>query len=200
MLAALKLVYRYRQLAGRCETGAGLDFDEIGELTAIEASFAGETQRLAGDRRIGERDFSRAPVLLGATLYRRQFRDQVTIFDIGPGGFVCEGAPFLQEGDRVEVVVDGGAESPASYRFMAQVAWTRDRESDCVIGFRFVGIPLEIRRRARPPGNQEAARPPAVPPPAPPPAEPDATQPSPERGAKPSASTEHRVDEVHAAA
>lgn len=146
MHAALRLVYRYRQLAGKCETGAGLSFDEIGELTAIEAAFAGETQAYLSDRMMGERDFARAPVDLSATLIRRRFRDSVTILDLAPGGFVCEGAPFLQDGDRAEIAVRAGADGSKTYRFMAEVAWTRDRANDCVIGFRFVGIPIEIRR------------------------------------------------------
>jgi hypothetical protein len=163
MRRVLKLVYRYRQLTGKCETGAGLDFDEIGELTAIEAAFAGEARRHPGDRRIGDRDFVRASVEIGATLHRRQFRDPVTILDLAPGGFVCEGAPYLQEADRVEMVVPASDDGATSYRFMAEVAWTEDRDADCLIGFRFLGVPLEIRTR---PGSSESASAPADPAPA----------------------------------
>jgi hypothetical protein len=180
MHRVLKLVYRYRQLTGKCATGAGLDFDEIGELTAIEATFAGEGKRRPGDRRLGERDFVRASVELGATLHRRQFRDPVTILDLAPGGFVCEGAPFLQEADRVEVVIGAGDDEDTSYRFIAEVAWTEDRDADCLIGFRFLGVPLEIRRlaggaHAAPAAPHQAA---AAEPPAPAAAAPAATTPA----------------------
>ena len=39
-MTALELVYQYRQLVGKCESGAGLDFDEIDALGTIEALFA----------------------------------------------------------------------------------------------------------------------------------------------------------------
>ena len=161
----LKLVYRYRQLSGKCDTGAGLDFDEIGDLTAIEAAFAGEAQRRPGDRRVGERDFTRVPVKLAAVLHRRQFRDAITILDIGPGGFVCEGAPHLEASELVEIIIDASEDSSISYRFMAEVAWTQDRAEDCVVGFKFVGVPVQLRRGPLRPGDS-ATKPPAASPPA----------------------------------
>lgn len=155
MQGALKAVYRYRQLAGKCAAGAGLDFDEIGELTAIEAAFADDGSAPLDDRRIGERHFSRARVSHKATLVGRRFRDPIRILDLAPGGFVCERGPVLEAGDRAEVIVDADAKASTTYRFIAEVAWIRDRHDDCVIGFRFVGIPIEIRRP--PPADRSEA-------------------------------------------
>ena len=162
MHRVLELVFRYRQLLGKCETGAGLDFGEIPELTELEVELAGETRRHDGPRRLGERDFSRAAVELQAELRRGRFRDTVTIAELGPGGFVCEGGPFLQREDRVEVVVAMAA-PVMSVRFMAEIAWTRDRDVDCVLGFRVLGVPLAIRHPA-PPMEPARARRPSAPP------------------------------------
>jgi hypothetical protein len=56
-MSALDRVYQYRLLLGKSASGAGLSFDEIEALTALEAAFA-ET---AGPRRSTAGGFAARP-------------------------------------------------------------------------------------------------------------------------------------------
>ncbi|RMH42264.1 MAG: hypothetical protein D6689_08735 [Deltaproteobacteria bacterium] len=137
MTTALELVYRYRQLAGKCDT-CGLTMDEIDLMTTIESLFRGGG---ADGRR-----FSREPVSLTATLRGRGHSDVVTVDNLAPGGLVCQRAPYYATDDTVDVVIDDD-ECGLSYRFKARVTWVRaDADTDdYVVGLAFVGAPVLLR-------------------------------------------------------
>ena len=148
-MAPLDLVYQYRLLLGKCESGAGLDFDEIEALSAIEALF---TDSGDDDEWRDRRRFSRETVSLPAVVRGPRLNDPVRVVDLAPGGLVCRSAPYVEEGDLVEVVIDD-EELGLSYRFKASVSWLRDDEDDdYAVGLRFVGTPVLIHR------NQPRAR------------------------------------------
>jgi hypothetical protein len=136
-MLALDLVYQYRKLLGKCESGLGLDVDEIIEMTALEAAFAAEQ----ADVRKFRRDRVEATCRLrGAP----GLNDRVRLTEIGPGGLVCRQAPYVEEGTAVEVVIDD-AEVEHSYRFFARVTWMReDVGDDFAIGLELFGAPLLV--------------------------------------------------------
>jgi hypothetical protein len=137
MSRTLDLVYRHRQLAAKCEPGgAGLSFDEIDTLCGIEARFAGGPTIPAGS-------------YLPGVLRARAASDSIRILDFGPGGAVLGGAPYLDEGETVDLVVDD-REHAQSYRFKARVEWLCDDEGDDFsLGLRFVGPPVLLRYGGR---------------------------------------------------
>jgi len=138
MSTALDLVYQYRQLAGKCET-RGLSMEEIVLMQTIEAFFA------KNESEPTLRRFAREPVELTAVLRARGHRDSVRIDNLAPGGLVALHAPYFEDGDVVEVVVDD-AECSLSYRFKAVVTWLHDEpEGDFTLGLCFVGTPLLLR-------------------------------------------------------
>ena len=108
-------------------------------MNAIESLFRARESRRSGR----PRKFERERVDLSASLRGRGHVDAVNIADLAPGGMVCHNAPYLEEGDTVEIVVDDG-ECSLSYRFKAQVSWVRDEEESAV-GLSFVGVPLLLR-------------------------------------------------------
>lgn len=147
-MPALDNVYQYRLLLGKCASGAGLTFDEIEALTALEAAFAGEASPRADERR-----FRREPVSLPAVVRGGRLHDAVHVADIGPGGMVCERAPYADLGCAVEIVIDD-VELGLTYRFKARVQWIREDGDDYVLGFEWTGTPVLLRH-----GNSLAADP-----------------------------------------
>jgi hypothetical protein len=145
-MTALDLVYQYRLLVGKCESGVGLDFDEIEALGAIEALFANPTGDDGEATLRGRRQFARERVSIQGVVRGARLNDPVHIVDLGPGGMVCRTAPYMEEGQLLEVVIDD-EELGLSYRFKACVSWLRDDvDDDYAIGLRFVGTPILIHR------------------------------------------------------
>lgn len=147
-MPALDDVYQYRLLLGKCASGAGLSFDEIDLLTVLEAAFAGD-----GSAAADERKFRRESVSLPAMVRGGKLHDAVRVADIGPGGMVCERAPYAELGDAVEVIIDD-VELSLTYRFKARVQWLREDGDDYVLGFAWTGTPVLLRH-----GNSLAADP-----------------------------------------
>jgi hypothetical protein len=137
MTTALELVYRYRQLAGKCDV-CGLSMEEIDLMNTIESLFA--------ERGSQPRKFTREDVDLPATLRGRGNADPVRIENLAPGGLVCQRAPYLDEDEIVEVVIDD-AECGLSYRFKARVTWIREDHTsdDYTMGLQFLGQPVLLR-------------------------------------------------------
>lgn len=135
-MQSLELVYRYRSLLGKCETGVGLEFDEIDTLTQIEAAFA------PGPRE--PRRFKRLGTDLRAMLRGGDLNDRVTISELAPGGFVVRQAPYVDEGMIIEIAIDD-PDAAVSYRFKAKVQWLKDDlGDDFALGLELVGVPVMI--------------------------------------------------------
>ena len=134
MSTALELVYRYRQLAGKCDV-CGLSMDEILLMDTIESLFREGGQHL--------RKFARERVDIDATLRGRKHVDRIKISDLAPGGMECVRAPYYETGDEVEVVI-ADEECSLSYRFKAVVTWLREEHDtdDFRLGMKFVGAPV----------------------------------------------------------
>jgi hypothetical protein len=147
-MSALDLVYQYRQLLGKCASGAGLSFDEIETLSALEAAFLEDRGPHLDGRR-----FRRETVSLPAVVRGGKLHDAVTVADIGPGGMVCSSAPYADEGTAVEIVIDD-VELGLTYRFKARVQWLREDGDDYTLGFEWTGTPVLLRH-----GNSLAADP-----------------------------------------
>jgi len=151
MSTALELVYQYRQLAGKCDT-CGLDMEEIDLMTTIEALFK---DRGRGDM---PRRFARESVDLAASLRGRGHVDEVRIDNLAPGGLVCQHAPYYEEDDTVEIVIED-QECSLSYRFKAKVTWVREEPAsdDYTLGVRFIGQPVLLRYAPGPDTDEEVA-------------------------------------------
>lgn len=147
-MPALDDVYQYRLLLGKCVSGAGLSFDDIETLTALEAAFAGDVGPASDGRR-----FRREAVSLPAVVRGGKLHDAVQVADIGPGGMVCSGAPYAELGTAVEIVIDD-VELGLTYRFRATVQWLREDGDDYALGFAWTGTPVLLRH-----GNSLAADP-----------------------------------------
>jgi len=136
----VEIVFQYRTLVGKCDLGLGLDWEEIDLLGNIEATFAPS----ADDRRMKTgRRFRREQVAVSAILRGDRLNDRIEITEIGPGGLVCEHAPYVARGEHVEIVIDLG---DRSYRFATQGVWLRDDGDDYRIGLAFVGMPVCLTR------------------------------------------------------
>jgi hypothetical protein len=142
MATTLDLVYQYRLLIGKCQSGQGLDVDEIDALMTIEALF--DVQRAKPGTGRCRRAHTRDEVDLRATLRNKKLSDAVRVVDLGPGGMVCRNVPYLERGDQVEVVFDDD-ELRVSYRFHATVAWVDDDGDDWMCGLELVGTPVLVR-------------------------------------------------------
>lgn len=141
-MALLDLVYRYRTLLGKCELTIGLSFDEIEELCGLEAIFAPDVS----DER---RRFRRSPVAMAGFLRNDELNDSVKVSQLGAGGCEVRGAPYIEEGSRVELCFDVGH---SSYRFGARAVTLREDGNDFRVGFAFEGVPLLVQ------GGQSAVR------------------------------------------
>ncbi len=145
MSTVLELVYQYRHLVGKSETGAGLDVDEIDALNTIRAMFAGDHPDL--DLWRCTRQFAREKVTLLARLRSRDLEDPVEILEVAPGGMVVGAAPFLVPGSTIELIYDD-PELALSYRFKALVVWRADDDQDnFLLGLELVGTPIRLRRK-----------------------------------------------------
>ncbi|HTJ43044.1 MAG TPA: PilZ domain-containing protein [Kofleriaceae bacterium] len=137
-MLSLDLVFRYRTLLGKCESGVGLDFDEIDALTQIEAAFA------SGEPARDGRKWKRIPVELSAMVRGGDLNDKVAVSELAPGGLVVHGAPYVDTGMQVEIVIDD-IDLAMSYRFKARVQWMReDAGDDYQLGLELVGMPVLI--------------------------------------------------------
>lgn len=143
MNATLDLVYRYRTLMGKCDAGMGLGVEEIEEVITLESMFRAERDA-DNDLWAGRRAFSRNKVDLSATLRNRRLSETVGVVDLGPGGMVCRKVPFMEIGERIEVVFDN-AELGVSYRFRAIVAWAKADGSVFTTGLELAGAPVMVR-------------------------------------------------------
>jgi PilZ domain len=137
-MALLGLVFRYRTLLGKCELAVGLSLEEIDEMCNLEAIFASQERQDALHRR----RFRRSPVAMAALLRGARYNDHVKITQLSAGGFECRGAPYVEEGSQLEVVVDV---EEHSYRFSARAVWLRDDGADYRIAFAFEGIPVLVQ-------------------------------------------------------
>ena len=129
----VEAIARYRTLIGKCELGMGLDWDEIDQVSIIEAAFA-PTER-------DGRRFRREKVSLRALLRGDRINDRVDVIELGPGGVVCRCAPVVARSEEVELVID---EDDRSYRFRAVGVWLREDGEDFRIGLRFVGMSVVL--------------------------------------------------------
>jgi hypothetical protein len=135
----VEVVFHYRTLLGKCELGVGLDWDEIDQVSQIEYAF----RPSCDDRRTKSgRRFRRDQVRLDALVRGDRINDRVEVIEMGPGGLVCRGAPFIARGEQVEIVIDIGDDS---YRFRAQGVWLRDDGDDYKVGLQFIGMPVCVR-------------------------------------------------------
>lgn len=136
-MLALDLVYQYRKLLGKCESGLGLDVEEIISLTALESAFVAEES----DDRKHRRDRVDFTCRLRGV---EGLNDRVRVAELGMGGLVCRQTPFVEEGRLIEVVIDD-LEHDLSYRFTCKVTWLReDVGDDFAIGLTFIGSPLLV--------------------------------------------------------
>lgn len=132
----VEVVFQYRTLIGKCELGVGLDWDEIEQVTAIESAF----EPTSDDRRMkAGRRFRREAIQLPALLRGDRINDRVDVLEIGPGGVVVRNAPFVAQGEQVEIVMQAGDNS---YRFRAQGVWVKDDGDDYRLGLELVGMPV----------------------------------------------------------
>ena len=132
----LEVVFQYRTLVGKCELGVGLDWDEIEQVTAIESAF----EPTSDDRRMKTgRKFRRQACTLQALLRGDRLNDLVDVTEIGPGGIVVRHAPFVAQGEHVELVIEDGDKS---YRFRADGVWMKDDGDDYKVGLALVGMPV----------------------------------------------------------
>ncbi|HEY1551413.1 MAG TPA: hypothetical protein VGG28_26470 [Kofleriaceae bacterium] len=119
-------------MIGRCELGCGLDWEEIEQVTVIEHAFV-------RDRGSSGRRFKREAIRMSGILRGDRINDRVEIVEIGPGGLVAIGAPFIARGEYVEVVLDI---ADKSFRFRAIGVWLKDDGDDYKVGMAFVGVPI----------------------------------------------------------
>lgn len=132
----VEVVFQYRTLVGKCELGVGLDWDEIEQVTAIEAAF----EPTADDRRMkAGRKFRREAVKLSALLRGDRINDRVELIEIGPTGLVIRNAPYVAVGEHVEIVVELGEKS---FRFRAEGKWMKDDGDDYRVGLALIGMPV----------------------------------------------------------
>ena len=135
----VEVVFHYRTLLGKCELGVGLDWDEIDQVSQIEYAFrpSCDERRTQSGRR-----FRRDAIRLDGLVRGDRINDRVEIIEMGPGGLVCRGAPFIARGEQVELVIDIGDDS---YRFRARGVWLRDDGDDYKVGLAFIGMPVCVR-------------------------------------------------------
>ena len=138
----VEIVFQYRTLIGKCDLGVGLGWDEIEQITSIEAAFAPG----ADDRRNkAGRKFRREATKVEALVRGDRINDRVDIVEIGPGGLVIRNAPYIARGERVEIQVDEG---DRSYRFAAVGVWLKDDGDDYKVGLALVGMPVSLHKVA----------------------------------------------------
>lgn len=133
MSGIIHTVYKLRLLQQKLAKGHGLNMEDVHEFEALE--------RELEDRTLG-RKYRRELVGISA-LVRRPGQDAlVQVIDIGPGGMRLDQCPTLQAGDQFELHLRES--DKRSFRFQAQVSWTREEQGSCIAGVRFVGFPICI--------------------------------------------------------
>lgn len=138
----LEVIFQYRTLIGKCELGVGLDFEDIENVTQIEASF----EPTADDRRMHNgRRFRRESIRLEGVMRGDRIHDRVEVIELGPGGLVCRNAPYVARGEQIELVIDNGDKS---YRFRAIGVWLKEDGDDYKVALAFVGMPVCLHRVA----------------------------------------------------
>lgn len=132
----VEVVFQYRTLIGKCELGVGLDWDEIEQVTAIESAFTPmpDDHRMKAGRRFRREPFSGTALLRGDRI-----NDRVDVIEIGPGGLVVRNAPFVAQGEQVEIVINEGDKS---FRFRAEGIWLKDDDDDYRVGLALIGMPV----------------------------------------------------------
>lgn len=145
MNTLLELVYKYRQLQGKCSMGAGLTMDEIETVSTIEGLFGRHAER-GTDLWQCQRTFVREDVDIDAQMRSgKAIMDDVRIINLDPSGMVCRSAPYVDEGTTIELMFHDH-ELLITYRFKAIVKWLRDdTEDNFELGLHLVGVPLLIR-------------------------------------------------------
>jgi hypothetical protein len=128
-MVALQDIYRYRVLTARCEAGGELDIEEI-QFVGLAASEAPEEVGLSG------------------FLRSHRLADRVNISEISPKGLVCRNAPWMEEGQKLEILLED-PDQLCSYRFKAEVIWTAEAGDDIDAGLAFVGAPVLLRHGPR---------------------------------------------------
>ncbi len=145
MNTLLELVYKYRQLQAKCGSGAGVTMSEVETLCTIESLFGRHADRGNNELWSCQREFIREDVNLAGQLRSKGDIDPIDVVQIDPNGMVCSAAPYVDEGDTVELIFEDD-ELMITYRFKAEVKWLRDGEDDNFeLGLRLVGAPLLIR-------------------------------------------------------
>jgi len=136
----LEVVFQYRTLLGKCALGAGLDWDEIEQVAAIESAFAPseDDQRMKSGRK-----FRREAIKLSVLMRGDRINDRVDVTEVGPGGLVIRNAPFVARGEQVEIQIDDG---DSSYRFRAQGVWLKDDGDDYKVGLALIGMPVCLHK------------------------------------------------------
>ncbi|MEZ4359036.1 MAG: PilZ domain-containing protein [Kofleriaceae bacterium] len=129
----LDLVFRYRTLMGKCELSMGLSFDEIDELGELEALFQSDD---------GRRRFRRSPMAMSALIRSSKYNDHVKVTQLSAGGLECRGAPYVEEGTLVELILDV---DDHSFRFSGRAVWMRDDGADYRVAFAFEGTPVMVQ-------------------------------------------------------
>ncbi len=136
----LEVVFQYRTLLGKCALGVGLDWDEIEQMSSIEAAFAPteDDRRMKAGRR-----FRREAAKLTGLMRGDRINDRIDIVEMGPGGLVVRNAPFVARGEHIEIQIDDGDDS---YRFRAIGVWLKDDGDDYKVGLKLIGMPVCLRK------------------------------------------------------
>ncbi len=131
----LETVFQYRTLIGKCDLGVGLEWSDIEHVHEIEHAFAPDTS--------DGRRFRRESTQLEGIVRGDQINDRVQVVEMGPGGLICVGQPFITRGEQVEIVIEI---NESIYRFCARGVWLREVGDDYRVGLQFIGMPVKLHK------------------------------------------------------
>lgn len=131
----LETVFQYRTLIGKCDLGVGLEWNDIEHVHEIEHAFAPDTS--------DGRRFRRESTQLAGIVRGDQINDRVQVVEMGPGGLICVGQPFITRGEQVEIVIEINEDI---YRFRARGVWLREVGDDFRVGLQFIGMPVKLHK------------------------------------------------------
>jgi hypothetical protein len=134
-LMLLETVFLYRTLIGKCDLGVGLEWQDIEHVHEIEHAFTPEA-------RDGRR-FRRESTRMTGILRGDQINDRVQVVEMGPGGLICIGQPFIARGEQVEIVIELNEDI---YRFRARGVWLREEGDEYRVGLQFIGMPVKLHK------------------------------------------------------
>jgi hypothetical protein len=134
----LETVFQYRTLIGKCDLGVGLEWQDIEQVHDIEHAFTPDARDSRGGRR-----FRRESTQLTGIVRGDQINDRVQVVEMGPGGLICIGQPFITRGEQVEIVIEFNEDI---YRFRARGVWLREDGDDYRVGLQFVGMPVKLHK------------------------------------------------------